>query len=196
MSLDEQQQLPPQLRNLEQGKTALLAELVRLLRHVDWTEQAQAIRARGWRTGATFLALASAIVGGFAGASSLGNVFPDKRVAAWVALVAAALAATSAALGSDRRAASAASSQKDFAALRDQLVQSATLDIPALEPNAMRTRIDELTNKMHAAERIADLPGRSLGWRERVRWLGVVKDRRAAGNWWWSETLGVERRSC
>jgi hypothetical protein len=163
-------------------KKPLLSETARLLRHVDDAAQAQAVRLRAWRSNATGFAIASAIASAIAGASAFSSVVTNKQIAGWVALVAAALAATSAGLGSERRAGTAAASQKAYAVVRDKLRQFACLDLPSLPAKEAREKISALTVDVHAADQAADLPGRSFGWRPSVR-----RRRKAEpADWWWS----------
>jgi hypothetical protein len=120
-------------------------------------------RSATWNGVGTTLNVITALLAASAGVSSL-SAIAGPLIAGFLALAAAALAAVNTALGADKRAAAAATAGNSYIELRDTLRQIRRLDLPTSSAEDIRQQVRDLTERVHAVNKAAPVPGR-WAWR-------------------------------
>jgi hypothetical protein len=139
-------------------RAALGHELNQLQQDVQSSARAQFLRSRRWDGLGTVLNVLTAMLAGLAGVSTLAQV-AGALVSGVLALAAAGLAAVSSALGTDKKSAASATAANAYIEMRDMLRHVRVLDLPAMPPGQVRQQIRELTDRIHAINKSAPIPG-------------------------------------
>lgn len=141
------------------NQAELGAELKRVEESAMYSAQSQFEQAKIWRGTNLVIGGPAAVLAAISGGAGLADA-GNRTLAAVLALVAAGLGAIVTTLNAAGRADRAHSSANTYLAIQTDARQLRNIDLPAMEPEAARQALADLTSRQQEANVSADIPAR------------------------------------
>lgn len=135
----------------------IATELGRIEESATYSAQTQFSSSKFWRGLNLFLGIPAAVFAAVAGAAGLSDAM-STEAAAIIALVAAALTAVMTTLNAAQRAQQSHGAANAYLSLQGDARVLRTIDLPGLEHDAARQRLEELVGRRNAINETAPVP--------------------------------------